>query len=44
LLSHLPTPTYQVGASLPSFAVAFVLTWLAGLASRRVPALAWLRA
>jgi nucleobase:cation symporter-1, NCS1 family len=38
------TPTYQVGASLPSFALAFALTWLAGLASRRVPALAWLRA
>ncbi len=27
-LSHLPTPSYQVGASLPSFAVAFVLTGL----------------
>jgi NCS1 family nucleobase:cation symporter-1 len=43
-LGHLPTPSYQIGASLPSFALAFVLTWLAGLASRRVPALAWLRA
>ncbi len=41
--SHLPTPSYQVGASLPSFAVAFALTWLAAL-TRRVPALAWLRA
>jgi putative hydroxymethylpyrimidine transporter CytX len=37
-------PSYQIGASLPSFALAFVLTWLAGLASRRVPAFAWLRA
>jgi hypothetical protein len=37
-------PSYQIGASLPSFALAFALTWLAGLASRRVPALAWLRA
>jgi NCS1 family nucleobase:cation symporter-1 len=26
LLSHLPTPSYAVGASLPSFAVAFLLT------------------
>jgi nucleobase:cation symporter-1, NCS1 family len=43
-LSHLPTPSYQVGASVPSFALAFVLTWIAALASRRVPALAWLRA
>src|SRR6266508_3669670 len=43
-LGHLPTPSYQIGASLPSFALAFLLTWLAGLASRRVPALAWLRA
>jgi nucleobase:cation symporter-1, NCS1 family len=43
-LGHLPTPSYQIGASLPSFALAFALTWLAGLASRRVPALAWLRA
>jgi len=25
-LSHLPTPSYAVGASLPSFAVAFLLT------------------
>jgi NCS1 family nucleobase:cation symporter-1 len=37
-------PSYQIGASLPSFALAFALTWLAGLATRRVPALAWLRA
>ena len=43
-LGHLPTPSYQIGASLPSFALAFALTWLAGLASRRVPALAWLKA
>ena len=27
-LSHLPTPSYQVGASLPGFALAFVLTGL----------------
>ncbi len=27
-LSHLPTPSYQVGASLPSFVLAFVLTGL----------------
>jgi nucleobase:cation symporter-1, NCS1 family len=25
-LSHLPTPSYAVGASLPSFVVAFLLT------------------
>jgi purine-cytosine permease-like protein len=25
-LSHLPTPSYQIGASLPSFGVAFLLT------------------
>src|SRR5439155_22902371 len=25
-VSHLPTPSYQIGASLPSFAVAFLLT------------------
>ncbi len=25
-LSHLPTPSYQIGASIPSFAVAFALT------------------
>jgi putative hydroxymethylpyrimidine transporter CytX len=25
-VSHLPTPSYQVGASVPSFAVAFLLT------------------
>jgi NCS1 family nucleobase:cation symporter-1 len=30
-LSHLPTPEYQIGASLPSFALAFVLAGLAGL-------------
>ena len=30
-LSHLPTPDYQIGASLPSFALAFVLAGLAGL-------------
>jgi nucleobase:cation symporter-1, NCS1 family len=28
LLHHLPTPSYQIGASLPSFAVAFALTLL----------------
>jgi NCS1 family nucleobase:cation symporter-1 len=28
-LGHLPTPSYAVGASLPSFAVAFLLTALA---------------
>ena len=27
-LGHLPTPSYQIGASLPSFAIAFVLTGL----------------
>jgi NCS1 family nucleobase:cation symporter-1 len=27
-LGHLPTPEYQIGASLPSFALAFVLTGL----------------
>jgi len=43
LIGH-GAPSYQIGASVPSFALAFVLTWLAGLASRRVPALAWLRA
>jgi NCS1 family nucleobase:cation symporter-1 len=43
-VGHLPTPSYQIGASLPSFALAFALTWLAGLATRRIPALAWLRA
>ena len=26
--THLPTPSYQIGASLPSFALAFVLTGL----------------
>jgi putative hydroxymethylpyrimidine transporter CytX len=30
LLHHLPTPSYQIGASLPSFAVAFVLAFAAG--------------
>ena len=30
-LSHLPTPEYQIGASLPSFTLAFVLAGLAGL-------------
>jgi nucleobase:cation symporter-1, NCS1 family len=29
LLHHLPTPSYQIGASLPSFAAAFALTLLA---------------
>jgi nucleobase:cation symporter-1, NCS1 family len=29
-LSHLPTPSYHIGASLPSFALAFVLATLAG--------------
>ena len=29
-LGHLPTPSYQIGASLPSFAAAFVLATLAG--------------
>ncbi|MGZ8694822.1 MAG: hypothetical protein ACXWYS_05225, partial [Gaiellaceae bacterium] len=39
-LSHLPTPSYQTGASLPSFALAFVLMGLLGLAGRRLsPAL-----
>jgi NCS1 family nucleobase:cation symporter-1 len=28
-IGHLPTPSYQIGASLPSFAVAFLLTALA---------------
>ena len=28
LLARVPTPSYQVGASLPSFAVAFALAWL----------------
>jgi nucleobase:cation symporter-1, NCS1 family len=35
LLEHLPTPSYQIGASLPSFALAFGLTLLLGLARRR---------
>jgi putative hydroxymethylpyrimidine transporter CytX len=34
-LSHLPTPSYQTGASLPSFALAFVLASIAVLAERR---------
>src|SRR5919198_204063 len=29
-LSHLPTPSYQFGASVPSFALAFVLAFAAG--------------
>src|SRR5436190_1346535 len=29
-LSDLPTPSYQIGASLPSFALAFVLATIAG--------------
>ena len=29
-VGHLPTPSYQFGASLPSFAVAFVLATIAG--------------
>src|ERR687887_1396399 len=45
LLHHLPTPSYQIGASVPSFVLAFVLTGIAaklgsayGLArSRREP-------
>lgn len=43
LLEHLPTPSYQIGASLPSFALAFCLTLLVGLARRR-PELAGVRA
>jgi nucleobase:cation symporter-1, NCS1 family len=43
LLEHLPTPSYQIGASLPSFALAFGLTLLLGLARRR-PELAGVRA
>jgi NCS1 family nucleobase:cation symporter-1 len=35
-LSHLPTPSYQTGASLPSFALAFVLASFAVLAERRL--------
>ena len=27
-MAKLPTPEYQIGASLPSFALAFVLTGL----------------
>jgi putative hydroxymethylpyrimidine transporter CytX len=34
-VGHLPTPSYQVGASLPSFALAFVLAYAAGLVRRR---------
>src|SRR2546429_5053605 len=38
-LSHLPTPSYQIGASLPSFAPAFVLaTTAAPFGSARAPA------
>src|ERR671931_1512489 len=38
-VSHLPTPSYQIGASLPSFAVAFVLATIAGwLGSERAAA------
>jgi nucleobase:cation symporter-1, NCS1 family len=43
LLGHLPTPSYQIGASVPSFALAFCLTLVAGLVRRR-PALAGVRA
>jgi nucleobase:cation symporter-1, NCS1 family len=35
-LSHLPTPDYQTGASLPGFALAFVLASVAVLAERRL--------
>jgi nucleobase:cation symporter-1, NCS1 family len=35
-LSHLPTPSYQTGASLPSFALAFVIASVAVLAERRL--------
>jgi nucleobase:cation symporter-1, NCS1 family len=39
LLHHLPTPSYQTGASLPSFVAAFVLTLAAGsLVSARAAA------
>ncbi len=34
-LSHLPTPSYDVGASLPSFAVSFALASAFGLLVRR---------
>jgi len=38
-LSHLPTPSYQIGASVPSFAIAFGLTALAvSLGSARAAA------
>ena len=38
-LSHLPTPSYQIGASLPSFAASFVLTAAIGsLGSTRAAA------
>jgi len=38
-IGHLPTPSYQIGASLPSFAVAFVLATIAGwLGSARAAA------
>ncbi len=38
-IGRLPTPSYQTGASLPSFALAFVLMGVLGFAGRRVPAL-----
>src|SRR5215211_1005105 len=34
-LSHLPTPSYAVGASLPAFAVSFALVSAFGLVARR---------
>jgi NCS1 family nucleobase:cation symporter-1 len=34
-LGHLPTPSYQVGASLPSFALSFAVASLVGLFARR---------
>ncbi len=34
-LGHLPTPSYPIGASLPSFAVAFALASAFGLLARR---------
>jgi nucleobase:cation symporter-1, NCS1 family len=38
-LSHLPTPSYQIGASVPSFLVAFVLAFVLGsLVSARAAA------
>jgi hypothetical protein len=38
-MSRLPTPSYQTGASVPSFLLAFALMGLLGFAGRRVPAL-----